>query len=110
MHVIGDVKGTTAIIVDDMIDTAGTLCNTANAIKANGATRVVAAATHGVLSGPAISRIQESVLDAVYVTDTIPQGDKMKNADKIEVLSIASLLGETIRRIHLRESVSSLFM
>jgi ribose-phosphate pyrophosphokinase len=110
MHVIGDVKGTTAIIVDDMIDTAGTLCNTANAIKANGATRVVAAATHGVLSGPAISRIQESVLDAVYVTDTIPQGDKMKNADKIKVLSIASLLGETIRRIHLRESVSSLFM
>ncbi len=110
MHLIGDVKGATALIVDDMIDTAGTLCNTAAAVKANGAVRVIAAATHGVLSGPAISRIHESVLEEVYITDTIPQSEKINNTNKIKVLSVASLLGETIRRIHLRESVSSLFM
>lgn len=110
MHLIGDVKGSIALIVDDMIDTAGTLCNTAEAVKANGAIKVVAAATHGVLSGPAISRIHESVLEEVYVTDTIPQTNKVSNTHKIKVLSVASLLGEAIRRIHLRESVSSLFM
>jgi len=110
MHLIGDVKGSIALIVDDMIDTAGTLCTTAEAVKANGATKVVAAATHGVLSGPAISRIYESVIEEVYVTDTIPQGEAVRGCSKIKVLSVASLLGEAIRRIHLRESVSSLFM
>ncbi|MFH1222868.1 MAG: ribose-phosphate pyrophosphokinase [Pseudomonadota bacterium] len=110
MNLIGDVKGSVALIVDDIIDTAGTLCNTAEAVKNNGATKVVAAATHGVFSGPALSRIHESVLDAVYVTDTIPQTEKAKNTPKIKVLSTASLLGEAIRRIHLRESVSSLFI
>ncbi|MEI6092364.1 MAG: ribose-phosphate pyrophosphokinase [bacterium] len=110
MHLIGDVKGSIALIVDDMIDTAGTLCNTAAAVKENGAIKVFAAATHGVLSGPAISRIHESVLEEVYVTDTIPQSNKVSNTHKIKVLSVASLLGEAIRRIHLRESVSSLFM
>jgi len=110
MHIIGDVKDTVALIVDDMIDTAGTLCNTAEAVKKNGATKVVAAATHGVFSGPALSRIHESVLDAVYITDTIPQSEKALSMGKIKVLSTASLLGEAIRRIHLRESVSSLFI
>ena len=110
MHLIGDVKGSIALIVDDMIDTAGTLCTTAEAVKNNGATKVVAAATHGVLSGPAISRIYESVIEEVYVTDTIPQKEEVKSCSKIKVLSVASLLGEAIRRIHLRESVSSLFM
>jgi ribose-phosphate pyrophosphokinase len=110
MHLIGDVKDTVALIIDDMIDTAGTLCNTAQAVKDNGAVKVIAAATHGVLSGPAISRIHESVLSAVYITDSIPQNDQSKNLAKIKVLSISSLLGEAIRRIHLRESVSSLFI
>lgn len=110
MHLIGEVEGTVALIVDDIIDTAGTLCNTAAAVKKNGATKVVAASTHGVFSGPALSRIQESALDAVYVTDTIPQTEKAKGMSKIKVLSTASLLGEAIRRIHLRESVSSLFI
>jgi len=110
MHLIGDVKDTVALIIDDMIDTAGTLCNTAQAVKDNGAVKVIAAATHGVLSGPAISRIHESVLSAVYITDSIPQNEQSKNLAKIKVLSISSLLGEAIRRIHLRESVSSLFI
>jgi ribose-phosphate pyrophosphokinase len=110
MHLIGDVKDSVALIVDDMIDTAGTLCNTATAVKNSGATKVIAAATHGVFSGPALSRIHESVIEEVYVTDTIPQTDKVNNVTKIKVLSISSLLGEAIRRIHLRESVSSLFM
>lgn len=110
MHLIGDVKDSVALIIDDMIDTAGTLCNTAQAVKDNGATKVIAAATHGVFSGPAISRIHESVLEEVYITDTIPQTEQSKNLPKIKVLSIASLLGEGIRRIHLRESVSSLFI
>ena len=110
MHLIGDVKDSVALIIDDMIDTAGTLCNTAQAVKDNGAIKVVAAATHGVLSGPAIARIHESVLDEVYITDSIPQNDQSKDLSKIKVLSISSLLGEGIRRIHLRESVSSLFI
>jgi len=110
MNLIGDVSDSVALIVDDIVDTAGTLCNTAQAVKDNGATSVICAATHGVLSGPALSRIHESVLDAVYVTDTIPQTEKAKNLDKIKVLSVAPVLGEAIRRIHLKESVSSLFI
>lgn len=110
MHLMGDVKGSVALIVDDMIDTAGTLCNTAAAVKENGAVKVIAAATHGVFSGPALSRIHESVLDEVYVTDTIPQTERVANVNKIKILSVSSLLGEAIRRIHLKESVSSLFI
>lgn len=110
MHLIGDVSGKVAFIADDMIDTAGTLCNTAAAVKKNGATRVICAATHGLFSGPAIDRINNSALDKVYVTDSIPQEERIKNTDKIKVLSISSLVGEAIRRIQLKESVSSLFI
>jgi len=110
MNLIGDVSNSVALIVDDIIDTAGTLCNTAKAVKDNGASSVICAATHGVLSGPALSRIYESVLDEVYVTDTIPQAEKAKSLNKIKVLSVAPILGEAVRRIHLKESVSSLFI
>ncbi len=110
MNLIGEVSNSVALIVDDIIDTAGTLCNTAKAVKDNGASSVICAATHGVLSGPALSRIHESVLDEVYVTDTIPQTEKAKSLNKIKVLSVAPILGEAVRRIHLKESVSSLFI
>jgi ribose-phosphate pyrophosphokinase len=110
MHLIGDVTGSIALIIDDMIDTAGTLCNTAKAVRDKGAVRAIALATHGVFSGPACSRIMESDLAEVYVTDTIPLGERAKTIDKIKVLSISSLLGEAIRRIHSQESVSSLFI
>lgn len=110
MNLIGDVKNFVALIVDDMIDTAGTLCNTAQAAIDNGAKSVVACATHGVLSGPALSRIKESVLSEVYITDSIPANEKVAGLDKIKVLTISSLLGEAIRRIDNNESVSSLFI
>lgn len=110
MNLIGDVKNSIALIVDDMIDTAGTLCNTAQAVMDNGAKSVVACATHGVLSGPALSRIKESVLSEVYITDSIPASEKVSGLEKIKVLTISSLLGEAIRRIDNKESVSSLFI
>jgi ribose-phosphate pyrophosphokinase len=110
MHLIGDVKDSIAIIVDDMIDTAGTLCSTAKAVKDQGATKVISAATHGVFSGPALTRIKESVIDTVYVTDTMNLSDAAKTVSKIKVLSVASLMGEAIRRINNNESVSSLFI
>lgn len=110
MNLIGDVKGKSALIVDDIIDTAGTLCNTAEAVKQNGATEVVAASTHGLLSGPALERIGKSSLTEVYVTDSIPQRKEVMEMKKIQILSISSLVGEAIRRIQLRESVSSLFI
>lgn len=108
MNIIGDVEGRPAIIIDDMIDTAGTLVQAASAVKAKGASRVFAAATHAVLSGKAIERIQGSTLEEVVVTNTIPPRDGV--AGKIAVLSVASLLGEGIRRIHENASVSSLFV
>jgi len=110
MHLIGDVKGKTAIILDDMIDTAGTLTQAAGALKQNGASVIYAAATHGVLSGPAIDRINGSVIEEVLLTDTIPLGDKADRTGKIKVLTVAGLLAEAIRRIHEDESVSSLFV
>ncbi len=110
MHLIGDVKNCVALIVDDMIDTAGTLCNTAKAVIDNGAKKVVACATHGVLSGSALSRIKESVLSEVYITDTISPSEKVCNLDKIKILTVSSLLGEAVRRIDNNESVSSLFI
>ena len=110
MHLIGDVKGKTAIILDDMIDTAGTLTQAANALKAHGAETIYACATHGVLSGPAIERINNSVIERIVITDTIPLGEKADQTEKIKVLSVANLLAEAIRRIHEDESVSSLFV
>ncbi len=110
MHLIGDVRDRDCIIIDDMIDTAGTLCNAARAVMDNGARRVVACATHGVLSGPAVDRIRESVLEEVVVTNTIPPSERSGSCPKIKYLSTGKLLGEAIRRIHNSESVSSLFV
>jgi ribose-phosphate pyrophosphokinase len=109
MHLIGDVRGKDCIIVDDMIDTAGTLCGAARALADNGATKIVAVATHGVFSGPAAQRIAESPLHEVVVTDSIPLSPAAKACPKIKQVSIARLLGEAIRRIHNSDSVSSLF-
>ncbi len=110
MHLVGDVKGKIAIILDDMIDTAGTLTQAARALKEHGAKTIYACATHGVLSGPAIDRINASDIEEVVITNTIPLGEKSALTSKIKVLSIAELLAETIRRIHEDESVSSLFV
>jgi ribose-phosphate pyrophosphokinase len=110
MNLIGDVKGRDCVIVDDIIDTAGTLCNAARAVMDHGAKRVVACATHGVLSGPAIQRIQESPLEAVVVTNSIAPSEEAVGCPKVKVLNIARLLGEAIRRIHNSDSVSSLFV
>ena len=110
MNIIGDVKGRTCILVDDLVDTAGTLCQAASALKERGATKVVAYCTHPVLSGPAVSNIENSELDELVVTDTIPLASDAKACARIRQLSLAELLGETIRRITNEESVSSLFV
>ncbi len=110
MHLIGDVKGKTAIILDDMVDTAGTLCKAAEAILEHGAKEVHGCATHPVLSGPAVERIRDSVLKSLIVTNTIPLREEAQALDKIKVLSVSNLLGEAIRRIHNDDSVSSLFV
>ena len=110
-HVIGDVEGKVAIVVDDMIDTAGTLCAGAEVLLKYGASRIIACATHPVLSGPAIERINNTAaLDRVIVTDTIPLGDKLAACPKLEVVSVAALLGKTIHNIHTGSSVSVLFV
>ena len=109
MHLIGDVKGKDCIIIDDMIDTAGTLAGAAHALRDKGAKRIVACASHGIFSGPAVQRIAESPLDEVVVTDTVPLSDTAKACPKIKQVSIARLLGEAIKRIHMSDSVSSLF-
>ncbi|MHA7811377.1 MAG: ribose-phosphate pyrophosphokinase, partial [Marinobacter adhaerens] len=109
MHIIGDVKDKTCILVDDIIDTAGTLCKAANALKEHGAARVVAYITHPVLSGPAIDNINASQLDELVVCDTIPLGDKAHNCDRIRVLGMAGLLAESIRRVSNEESISAMF-
>ena len=110
MHVVGDVKGKVAIILDDMIDTAGTICKAADALYERGAKEVHGMATHPVLSGPAIERLKKSPMKSVVVTDTIPLREEAKKLKKIKVLSVANLLGEAIRRIHNDDSVSSLFI
>jgi len=110
MNIIGDVSGRTCVIMDDMVDTANTLCEAAAALKEKGASRVLAYCTHPVLSGKAIERITNSVLDELVVTDTIPLREDAKACGKIRQLSIAGLLAETIRRISNEDSVSSLFM
>ncbi|CAN5381982.1 ribose-phosphate pyrophosphokinase [soil metagenome] len=109
MNLIGDVKGKPCVILDDMIDTAGTLAGAAKALMEKGATKVVACATHGVLSGPAVQRIIESPIAEVVVTDTIPLSEAARASGKIKQVSIAKLLGEAIKRIHSSDSVSSLF-
>lgn len=109
IHLIGDVEGKRAIIIDDMIDTAGTLTQAASALRRHGAASVYAAATHPILSGPAIERIAGSDLDQVIVTDTIPLSEEARAVDKINVVSVARVMGEAIRRIHGGTSVSSLF-
>ena len=110
MHIIGDVKDKTVIFVDDMIDTAGTLTNAAMALKDAGATEVVACASHAVLSGPAIERIEASPLEEVIVTNSIPLSEAGASCSKIKQLSVARLLGEAVKRIHNSDSVSSLFV
>jgi ribose-phosphate pyrophosphokinase len=109
MNVIGEVKGRTCVIMDDMVDTAGTLCKAAEVLKEEGATRVVAYCTHAVLSGGAVGRIAGSALDELVVTDTIPLIDEARACKRIRVLSVAGLLAETILRIFTEDSVSSLF-
>lgn len=109
MHIIGEVEGRTCIIVDDMVDTAGTLCKAAGALKQHGAERVVAYVTHPVLSGPAVDNINNSELDELVVTDTIPPSDAVAQCPKVRTLTVADMLAETIYRIHNEESVSSLF-
>jgi ribose-phosphate pyrophosphokinase len=110
MNIIGEVKGKSCVIVDDLVDTAGTLCHAASALKDAGAKRVLAYITHPVLSGAAIERISTSQLDELVVTDTIPLRDAAKNCPKIRQLSVAGLLAETMRRIRDEESVSSLYI
>jgi len=110
MNIIGDVKGRTCVIMDDIVDTAGTLVKAAEALKKEGATRVVAYCTHAVLSGNAVQRVEESLLDEVVVTDSIPLRKDAQACKKIRVLSVAGLLAETILRISNEDSVSSLFI
>jgi ribose-phosphate pyrophosphokinase len=111
MNVVGDVGGRTCILQDDIIDTAGTIVKAANALKANGADRVFACAVHGVLSGPAIERLEAAPLDQVIITNTIPlASERAKCCKKIKQLSVARLLGQAIRSIHEETSVSSLFV
>lgn len=110
MNIIGDVEGRSCVLVDDLVDTAGTLCKAAQALKDNGASRVVAYCTHPVLSGPAVDNISHSVLDSLVVTDTIPLTPEAAACSRIRQLSIAELLAETMRRVSNEESVSSLFM
>ncbi len=109
MHIIGDVKDRTCLVVDDIVDTAGTLCKAASALKEHGAKKVVAYCTHAVLSGSAIENIQNSTLDELVVTDTIPLSDKGKNCSRIRQLPMASVLAETLRRINNEESLSAMF-
>ena len=110
MNIIGDVHGRSCILVDDLVDTAGTLCKAAQALKDEGAARVIAYITHPVLSGKAVERVSTSALDELVVTDTIPLGEAARNCKRIRVLSVAELLAETMRRIRDEESVSSLYV
>ncbi|MDH5716882.1 MAG: ribose-phosphate pyrophosphokinase [Spirochaetia bacterium] len=109
MHIVGNVKNKNCVLIDDMIDTAGTICNAANALKEHGAKRVFAASTHGVLSGPAIERLSKAPFDEIIITNTlsIPEEKRLKN---MKILSVASLISKAIERIHEEKSVSSLFI
>lgn len=110
MNIIGEVEGKNCVMIDDMVDTAGTLCHAAGALKNQGAVSVTAYITHPVLSGPAVSRITDSQLDEMVVTDTIPLNEEARACDKIRQLSVAEMLAETMRRISFEESVSSLYV
>ncbi len=110
MNIIGDVRDKTCVLVDDIVDTAGTLCAAAEALKASGARRVVAYCTHPVLSGPAVDNIQRSQLDELVVTDTIPLSQAARDCPRIRQLGVAELLAETIRRMAFGQSVSSLYV
>jgi ribose-phosphate pyrophosphokinase len=110
MNIIGDVEGKTCVLVDDIVDTAGTLCAAAAALKEKGARKVVAYCVHPVLSGAAIDNLEHSQLDQLVVTNTLPLRDNARNCAKIRQLSVAELLAETIRRIAFGESVSSLYI
>jgi ribose-phosphate pyrophosphokinase len=110
MNIIGEVEGKTCIIVDDMVDTAGTLCKAADALKDRGAKGVFAYCTHPVLSGKAIENVENSTMDELVITDTIPLSAEAQACTRIRQVSVAGLLAETIRRIHSEESVSSLYM
>ena len=110
MNIIGEVKGRTCVIMDDLVDTANTLCEAANALKEQGATSVLAYCTHPVLSGKAVERISNSALDKLVVTDTIPLSAEAKACSRIRQLSVANLLAETMLRISNEDSVSSLFV
>lgn len=109
MHIIGDIQDRTCVVVDDMIDTAGTLCKAGEALKERGATNVVAYATHAILSGPAVDNITGSVLDEVVVADTIPLSETARRSGRIRQLSVAGLIAEAIRRVSNEESVSAMF-
>jgi ribose-phosphate pyrophosphokinase len=109
MNIIGEVEGRTAILLDDMVDTAGTLAQSADALRRSGARRIYACATHGVLSGPAIDRLEKSEIEELVITNTIPMGPKA-GCRKVRVLTVAPLLGEAIKRIHFQDSISSLFV
>ena len=110
MNIIGEVEGKNCVMIDDMVDTAGTLCHAAGALKEHGAVSVAAYITHPVLSGPAVSRINDSELDEMVVTDTIPLNEAARACKKIRQLSVAEMLAETMRRISTEESVSSLYV
>jgi ribose-phosphate pyrophosphokinase len=110
MNIIGEVEGKNCVMIDDMVDTAGTLCHAAGALKEHGAVSVAAYITHPVLSGPAVSRINDSELDEMVVTDTIPLNEAARACEKIRQLSVAEMLAETMRRISTEESVSSLYV
>ena len=109
MNVIGQVGGRNVVIVDDMIDTAGTLCNTVVALRRKRAKRILACATHGVLSGPALERLRKTPIDEIVLTNTIPV-DGARKLDNMKVLSVAGLLAKAIRSIHCETSVSNLFV
>ncbi len=110
MHIIGDVEGKNAIIVDDIVDTAGTMKETIKALKKNGAKKVFAVCTHGILSGKAIERLQSAPLEKIFISDTVPLAEEKAKCDKIEVLSVSKLFAEAISSIHNETSVSKLFL
>ena len=110
MHLIGSVQGKTAIVLDDMVDTAGTMCAAGQVLADNGANKIFACATHPVLSGPAIERLDKSVFSQILVTDTIPLDARKRTCQKIKVLSVADLLAKAIMNVHGETSVSVLFV
>ena len=110
MHIIGEVKGKDCVIIDDLVDTAGTLCQASTALKEHGAQSVRAYATHPVLSGKAIENLENSTLDELVVTDTIPLRDEAKACAQIRQLKVSGLIAESMRRINQEESVSTLYM